>query len=264
MACSRSACWLTVACRTAWAGVEERGARWSRIRAICVHRMSGSLANRSVGNASTASPISSSRIDPDGVQHRLDVPKSLPVPGGSQGHQPPLDAPTRLLGFQVCWRTRSTLGVQDRLQFSSLWTLPNPSRLISEGRVRQQIDVAVGLVLAAGDTAEHSKVPHPVRCGCRDHVLPVATYRPSQRPRQTGQTSRRPPHLRCPAPPARRAHQRSQRRQRRLPTPRLVRADDALRRPRPEQPAPPPASAQHAAAHHAAPSHRHQHPCRAV
>jgi hypothetical protein len=103
------------------------------------------------------------------------------------------------------------------------------------GRSHQQVDVALGPVLATGHTAEDPQVGHLMGGGRRDQLPPFPPELPSYRPGQPAQLRRLLLlDIDHQVSSGRRVDQPGQRRERRLSPSGFIRADHALCDARPE------------------------------
>jgi hypothetical protein len=114
----------------------------------------------------------------------------LPVaadPGTSQCHEVTFGAGTDG-GLEIAGWYQVDRGAEDGLQVGL-----DPSQAEQayvRRQVHEQVDVAVGLVLAAGDAAEDPQVGHVMGGGRRDQVPPLAPDLPPYRAGQPAQLRR--------------------------------------------------------------------------
>ena len=155
---------------------------------------------------------------------------SLPLPGTSQCYEVTLAAGAdgRLEvagGYQV------DLGAEDGLQVGLDPSQAEQAHL--RRQVHEQVDVAIGPVLAASDAAEDPQVSHVVGGGRSDQVPPFPPDLPPYRAGQPAQLRRLRLDIHYEIA-ASRINQPGQRREGRLPPSGLISADHALRDARPE------------------------------
>ncbi len=174
--------------------------------------------------------ITSMQVGAGGIDGSLDVGQSLPLPVRHSATRS-RSARARTTGLRSLAATRSILA--PRMASRSAWTRAKAEQAQVRRQVHEQIDVAIGPVLATGHTAEDPQVGHLMGGGGRDQVPPFAPDLPPDRAGQPAQLRRLLLDIDHQVGSGR-IDQPGQRRERRLSPSGFISADHALRDARPE------------------------------